>query len=93
MKQPPEVDFPDVGQHIWDFFMEVAMMVLPTRITDNGCQRVPAPEWEALARLLGFEATTVEWGIVLAMDAKYCETFNSCIAHNRQAEERKPKKK
>ncbi len=93
MKQPPEVDVPDVGEHIWHFFVEVTMIALPSRIDDSGCHRVPAQEWEALARLLGFEANTIEWGIVLAMDAKYCETFNSCIAHNRAAEERQRQKK
>ena len=84
---------PDVGEHIWHFFIDVAMIVLPSRFTENGCQRVPAQEWEAIARLLEFEATSVEWGIVLAMDAKYCETQNSCMAHNRSREMERQKKK
>lgn len=84
-KKVPDTDVPELGARIWDFWSRVLMWTETSRVGQDGCARVAAPEWEAYARLLGLDLEPGEWSIVFALDARYCGLLNEHIAEQQKA--------
>lgn len=91
----PDLDIPEAGQHLWNWYSTVSRRV--GRIRDGVCHPIPPSEWLAWQTLTGEIVYSWEHDILAAMDVAFCEEMNKELEAKRadqQAEiEKKGKRK
>jgi hypothetical protein len=86
----PDIDVPEVGQYLWDWFEELSSGV--NRIVDGRAQRCTWAEFHGWRELTGETVTPDEWAILRAMDLAYCGALQGEI-DNSVAMMKAPKKR
>lgn len=90
-KPSPEVDVPEVGEYLWDWFFDVDARI--ARIQDGECRPIPPSEWLAWVTVTGNIVRRWELGILTALDLAYCKALNIELEEKRQREASPNRKK
>ena len=70
----PDLDIPEGGQHLWNWYSQVSQRV--GRIRDGVCSPIPPSEWLAWQTLTAEIVYPWEHGILGAMDIAFCVEMN-----------------
>ena len=83
----PVFIIPERGKYLWDWFHELNRAV--PRFYEGYCRRIPPSEYLAWCKMTRNIVYPLEYDILMAMDAIYCEETNKEITNKRSIEEDK----
>lgn len=77
----PELNIPITGLYLWETYHLICLSL--SRTHDGICKMIPPTEWRAWLDLSGKIVNHVEYDILTAMDASFCEETNKELESKR----------
>lgn len=81
IEKPPELQIPDEGLYLWDWFLDLNSSV--TRIRDGQCSLIAPQDIAAWSHLTETLINSHEYKILRAMDLEFCNETNKEMAARR----------
>ena len=73
-KMAPELDIPDEGRHLWDWFSQLSRGV--RRLSEGRANPITWIDYLSWSQVVGLLVRPVEYDILHAMDVAYCDEVN-----------------